>query len=261
VGGFARARIRTPGSIGTHPTSRDSPACWANRLFVFFTGVDRETRQRGPRIRRSQGAHWKGQVCKGVLTPTANNHLLIPRLALSGARRLRDAIASRMLAASSASSANTLSPKDLQRHHRGEAPHQHAHGLVGGLPSQHQRIVYGLPSSAHQPHRGGGLREPQATLLPPSRLQHLRQQFIRHIRPPAHRLPPPLCFQHRGNLLRDGEAAHRVSACHRPPVLVEVPALSTALAVWWVCLAAARGRRRRRYAQCHHHAPLSTLLL
>jgi hypothetical protein len=101
----------------------------------------------------------------------------------------------------------------------------------------HQRIVYGLPSSAHQPHRGGGLREPQATLLPPSRLQqlqHLRQQFIRHIRPPAHRLPPPLCSQHRGNLLRDGEAAHRVSACHCPPVLVEVPALSTALAVWWV---------------------------
>jgi hypothetical protein len=61
--------------------------------------------------------------------------------------------------------------------------------------------------------------------------------------------------------MRDGEAAHRVSACHRPPVLVEVPALNTALAVWWVCLAAARRRRRRRYAQCHHHASLSTLLL
>ena len=49
----------------------------------------------------------------------------------------------------------------LQRRHRREPPHQHAHGLVGGLPShhqpRHQRIVHGLPPSAHQPHRGGGL--------------------------------------------------------------------------------------------------------
>jgi hypothetical protein len=92
---------------------------------------------------------------------------------------------------------------DLQRRHRREAPHHHAHGLVGGLPSQHQppyqRIVHGLPPSANQPHRGGGLREPQAALLPPlQQLQHLRQQLLSHIRPPALRLPPPLCSQHRG---------------------------------------------------------------
>jgi hypothetical protein len=44
------------------------------------------------------------------------------------------------------------------------------HGLVGGLPSQHQphhqRIVYRLPPSAHQPHRGGGLKETQGLRLP-----------------------------------------------------------------------------------------------
>jgi hypothetical protein len=120
--------------------------------------------------------------------------------------RSRDVIAGRLLTARSASSVNTApSPLDLQRHHRREAPHHHAHGLVGGLPSQHQphhqRIVHGLPPSANQPHRGGGLREPQAALLPPSRLQqlqHIRQQLLPHIRPPALRLPPPLCSQHRG---------------------------------------------------------------
>jgi hypothetical protein len=90
---------------------------------------------------------------------------------------------------------------------------------------------------AHQPHRGGGLREPKASLLLPSRLQqlqHRRHQLIWQIRPPAlgHRLPPPL----RSNLT--GMERQR----HRPPMLVKVPALHVVLDVWWVCLAAACGR-------------------
>jgi hypothetical protein len=104
----------------------------------------------------------------------------------------------------------------LQRRHRREPQHQHAHGLVGGLPSQHQpphqRIVYSLTSSAYQPHRGRGLREPKASSSSRlQQLQHLRQQLIRQLRLPAlrHRLPPPLRSQHRGYW--DGEAARRVS--------------------------------------------------
>jgi hypothetical protein len=83
---------------------------------------------------------------------------------------------------------------------------------------------------------------------PPSRLQHLqhlRHQLIRQTCPPAlhHRLPPSLCSQPRGYW--DGEAARRVSARHRPPVMVEVPALRDVFDVWRVCLAAAwEGRHR-----------------
>jgi hypothetical protein len=67
------------------------------------------------------------------------------------------------------------------------------HGLVGGLPSQHQphhqRIVYRLPPSAHQPHRGGGLKETQGLRLPAAPLTSSTAT------PPAHppttlRLPP-----------------------------------------------------------------------
>jgi hypothetical protein len=83
----------------------------------------------------------------------------------------------------------SVSALDLKRRHRRKAPHQHAHGLVGGTPSQHQphhqRIMYCLPLSAHQPHRGGGYREPQAALSL-QQLQHLRQQLIRPpTRPPS----------------------------------------------------------------------------
>jgi hypothetical protein len=51
-----------------------------------------------------------------------------------------------------------------------------------------------------------------------------------------------------------------VCQCHRPPVMVKVPALRDVLDVWWVCLTAAwEGRHLRSSAG--HHAPLSTLLL
>jgi hypothetical protein len=53
-----------------------------------------------------------------------------------------------------------------------------------------------------------------------------------------------------------------VCQCHRPPVMVEVPALHDVIDVWWVCLAAAcGGQTPPARVRCHHHAPLSTLLL
>jgi hypothetical protein len=85
-------------------------------------------------------------------------------------------------------------------------------------------------------------RTPKAALLPPSRLQHLRQQLLMHIRPPIHRLPPPLRSraQHRGRITQRRE--RQLATAH--PCWWMSPHCPR-LAVWWVCLAAAwEGRRR-----------------
>jgi hypothetical protein len=49
----------------------------------------------------------------------------------------------------------------------------------------------------------------------------------------------------RSAVAQNGNGKERqLAVCHRhrPPVLVQVPALHDVLDVWWVCLATARGR-------------------
>jgi hypothetical protein len=114
-------------------------------------------------------------------------------------------------------------PLIVRRHCREEPP-QHAHGLVGCPPSQHQphhqRIVYGL-HPAHQPHRRGeGPREKtqaslQGLLLPAANSTSSNS--------PGSSVPPRsrTCA---GTSRTRSRAARRASACHRPPAPVEVSA-------------------------------------
>jgi hypothetical protein len=123
-------------------------------------------------------------------------------------------------------------PLDLQRHHRREPLRQHAHGLVGGLPAQHQplhhRIMHRLPPTADQPHRGGGFRETEGSLgftVPP--VAALAPSLPDHPAAPPTRPPPSppavlACVASEEKPDRRS-AARRASACHRPPARVNVP--------------------------------------
>jgi hypothetical protein len=125
--------------------------------------------------------------------------------------------------------------------------------------------------SAHQQHRGGGLRVLEENPKPPSCRPATSSGSSTFANSSSGRSTHPPTVSRRRcarsiaeTLVREGEAARRVSACHRQPAMVEVPARSAVIAVWWVCLAAGAWRGSRRLngcAQCHHHAPLSALLL
>jgi hypothetical protein len=107
--------------------------------------------------------------------------------------------------------------------------------------------------SAHQQHRGGGLRVLEENPKPPSCRPATSSGSSTFANSSSGRSTHPPTVSRRRcarsiaeTLVREGEAARRVSACHRQPAMVEVPARSAVIAVWWVCLAAGAWRGSRR---------------
>jgi hypothetical protein len=156
-------------------------------------------------------------------------------------RRLREASSGRLSTARNplVRQRQRLSGDALHLHRRVS---QHQHGLSSQHQPRHQRTVHGLPP-AHTSRTAAPWRRPERTQSPPVQPPAAAPapSPAAHPAAPPTRPPSPspaaaALAASRNNLT--GMERQR----HRPPVLLEVPALHCVLYVWWVCLAAACGR-------------------
>jgi hypothetical protein len=118
---------------------------------------------------------WESQQCPGSLPmhtyPPMRLAGCLSEAHTSGETQTLEArlcASTRLVLANASRSAAGHWSERTRVHHRREASHQHAHGLVGGLPSHHSRLTSGPYTAFHPAHTSRTVAEARENRKPPS---------------------------------------------------------------------------------------------